>query len=432
LNPALNAYVAVLAEEARAQARELDAERASGHARGPLHGTTFAVKDIIDVAGARTTGGSRTLLHNRPPRDATCVARLRAAGAIVLGKLHTHELAGGVTSENGLFGRAPNPWDTAFIPGGSSGGSAIATAAGLVHSALGTDTGGSVRIPAAFCGVPGLKPTYGRVSRSGVLARSWTMDHVGCFGRRVRDAALIYDAIAGHDPTDPYSSRRKATPVTALLDDRMEGLRAGVITGAFFDSQLDPEIGAAFEEAVRKLESLGVRMQAVSFELAEAAHAAGSVITLAEAASTQDEALRSSPQDFGADLRAQYRLAEFISARQYLRALRVRPLVQRELGALLREVDVLLTPTTSAMPTRSDGETTAESIMLFTRNTRPFSLPGLPAMSVPAGFSKACLPIGLQIIGRPFEEATVLRVAHAYERATPWHTATPPLAATSG
>src|SRR6185503_12569943 len=182
LNPSLNAYVAVLADEAREQAAQADAERASGRSRGPLHGITVAVKDIIDVAGARTTGGSRTLEDYRPARDATCVARLRAAGAIVLGKLHTHELAGGATSENELFGRARNPWNTDYIPGGSSGGSAVATAAGLVHGALGTDTGGSVRIPAAFCGVVGLKPTYGRVSRTGVLTRSWTMDHVGCFG----------------------------------------------------------------------------------------------------------------------------------------------------------------------------------------------------------------------------------------------------------
>ena len=427
LNPELNAYVTVLADAAREQAAMADAELARGRRRSMLHGVTFAVKDLIDVAGAPTTAGSRTVGAYRPSRDATCVARLRAAGAIVLGKLHTHELAGGTTSENELYGRARNPWNTDYIPGGSSGGSAVATAARLVHGALGTDTGGSVRIPAAFCGVVGLKPTYGRVSRRGVLARSWTMDHVGSFGRRVHDAALLYQEMAAHDPEDPYSSRRKVPDVVDGLNGDVRGLRAGVLEGAFFESQLDPQIGAAFERAIVTLESLGVTLKAVSVELAAASHAAGTIITLAEAASTQDEVIRSKPEEYGADIRGQLEMAEFISARQYLRALRIRPLVQRELGELLREVDVLLTPTTAALPTRSDGRTTPESLVLFARNTRLFSVPGLPAVSVPAGFSAEGLPIGLQIVGRPFDEATILRVGHAYELATSWHAMNPPL-----
>lgn len=427
LNPKLNAYVTVLTETARAQASAADAELAQGRWRGPLHGITLAVKDVIHVAGAPTSGGSRTVDRSIALRDATCVARLRAAGAIVLGKLHTHELAGGATSENELYGRARNPWNTAYIPGGSSGGSAVATAAGLVHGALGTDTGGSVRMPAAFCGVAGFKGTFGRVSRSGVLTRSWTMDHLGALGRRVRDAALLFQEMAGHDRSDPYSSRRKVPNIVELLNGDIRGLRAGVLRGAFFESQLDPQIGVAFERAVEVLESSGVKTKAITFELAAASHAAGTIITIAEAASTQDEMIRTKPGDFGADLRAQFQTAEFISARQYLRALRIRALVQQELGRLLREVDVLLTPTTSALPTRSDGQTTPESLTLFARNTRPFSMPGLPALSVPAGFSVDGLPIGLQIIGRPFDEATILRVGHAYELATPWHTVKPPL-----
>ena len=428
LNPKLNAYVAVLGDAARAQAAAADVELSQGRRRGALHGITFAVKDIIHVAGAPTSGGSRSMGGYVASQDAECVARLRAAGAIVLGKLHTHELAGGVTSENELYGRACNPWNTDYIPGGSSGGSAVATAAGLLHGALGTDTGGSIRIPAAFCGVVGFKGTYGRVSRRGVLSRSWTMDHVGSFGRRVRDAALLYQAIAGHDPADPYSSRRQTRDVMETMDGSIRGLRAGVLRGAFFEAQLDPQIGAAFERAVQTLQSLGLTTKQVSFEPAAASHAAGTLITIAEANSAQDEVLRSKPEDFGADIRGQLRTGEFISARQYLRALRIRPLVQQELGKLLREVDVLLTPTTSALPTRSDGETTAESLVLFARNTRPFSVPGVPAVAVPAGMSSEGLPIGLQIIGRPFDEATILRVAHAYELATQWHTMRPPLA----
>jgi aspartyl-tRNA(Asn)/glutamyl-tRNA(Gln) amidotransferase subunit A len=360
-------------------------------------------------------------------RDATAVAKLRDAGAIVLGKLHTHELAGGATSESELYGRARNPWDTDYIPGGSSGGSAVATAAGLVHGALGTDTGGSVRMPAAFCGVVGLKGTFGRVSRSGVLTRSWTMDHVGSMARRVRDAALLFQAMAGHDPTDPYSSRRHVPDVMSGLESGVRGLRAGVVVGEFFESNLDPQIGTAFEAAVRVLESLGVAMKPVRFELAEAAHAAGTIITLAEAASSNDETMRSSPADLGTDIRAQLRLAEFISARQYLRALRVRAVVQKEIETMLNDVDVLVTPTTSAMPTRSDGTTSAESLVLFARNMRPFSMPGLPAISVPAGFSAEGLPIGLQIIGRPFDEPTIMRTGRAYEAATEWHTRVPPI-----
>jgi len=428
LNPQVNAFVTVLAEAARAQASAVDTEIARGRWRGPLHGVTLAVKDIIDVAGAPTTGGSRTLGRSIAPRDATCVARLRAAGAIILGKLHTHELAGGVTSESELYGRARNPWNTDYIPGGSSGGSAVATAAGLAHGALGTDTGGSVRMPAAFCGVAGLKGTFGRVSRSGVLTRSWTMDHVGSLGRRVCDTALLFQEVAGHDPRDSYSSRRKVPNIIDGLSENIRGLRAGVLTGAFFESELDPQIGEVFERAVQTLGTMGVKTKAVTFDLADASYAAGTIITIAEAASTQDEVIRTRPEEFGADIRKQLQTAEFISARQYLRALRIRFLVQQELEGLLREVDVLLTPSSPALPTRSDGKTTLERLARFARNTRPFSVPGLPALSVPAGFSAEGLPIGLQIIGRPFDEKTILHVGHAYERASPWHTRTPPLA----
>ena len=427
LNSDLNAFVAVLETAARAQAANFDTEIARGHLRGPLHGVTIGVKDLIHVAGAPTTGGSRSMGAYVADDDAACVARLRAAGAIILGKLHTHELAGGATSESELYGRARNPWNKAYIPGGSSGGSGIATAAEMVHAALGTDTGGSVRMPAAFCGVVGFKGTSGRVSLRGVLSRSWTMDHVGSFTRSVRDAALVYQAMTGYDPADPYSCDRPAPDLLARLSGDVKGVRVGIVTGSFFETQLDPQIGAAFEAAVGVLGSLGVKTTSESFTLAAEAHAAGTIITIAEAAAAQDEVMRSRPEYLGEDIRRQLRMAEFISARQYIRALRVRPVVQQELQELLGRVDVLVTPTTSALPTLSDGETSAESLTLFARNTRPFSMPGLPAITVPAGFSAEGLPIGLQIIGRPFDEAGVLRVAHAYEQATPWHHRRPDL-----
>jgi aspartyl-tRNA(Asn)/glutamyl-tRNA(Gln) amidotransferase subunit A len=428
LNPHLNAFVAVMADSARVQARELDSELDAGHWRGPLHGNTVGVKDLIEVGGVATRAGRRSTGSNVPTQDSTCVSRLRSAGAVILGKLHTHELAGGATSESELYGRARNPWNADYIPGGSSGGSAIATSAALVHAALGTDTGGSVRMPAAFCGVVGLKGTFGAVSRTGVLTRSWTMDHVGAFARRVRDATLIYEAMAGHDPNDPYSSPRDPPRLSGRITNPVAGMRAGIVCGEFFEANLDPEIGDAFQRAVEVLQKLGLRTTPARFELAAASHAAGTLITIAEADSSQDEKLREAPDQFGADIREQLRLAEFISARQYLRALRARYKVQQELEAVFQHVDVLVTPTTSALPTRSDGTTSAESLVLFARNTRPFSMPGLPAISVPAGFSANGLPIGLQVIAPPFHEAQMLRVAHAFENATSWHERLPDIA----
>lgn len=419
MNPALNAFVSILEDEARAQARVLDLEIGKGRWPGPLTGLTFAVKDIINVAGAHTSAGSRSLDGFVARRDAYCVERLRAAGAVVVGKLHTHELAAGATSSNGIHGQARNPWNTAHVPGGSSGGSAIAAAAGLVHAALGTDTGGSVRIPAAFCGVVGFKGTYGSVGRTGVLSRSWTMDTVGVLARRVRDAALVFDAIAAHDPNDPYSDSRAHAPTACELTGGVRRVRAGVLEGAYFVDGLDDEIRSAFETAVGTLQSVGVVTQSMRFDLAAASHAAAMLITLAEANSAQDEVLRARPGEFDEDVRAQFQLAEFISARQYLRALRIRPRIQVELDALFRRVDVLLTPTTPQPP--PGIEQVKGGVVRFARNTRPFSLAGLPAISIPAGFSSAGLPIGLQIVGRPFDERTVLRVAAAYEEATPWH-----------
>jgi aspartyl-tRNA(Asn)/glutamyl-tRNA(Gln) amidotransferase subunit A len=431
MNPSVNAFVTVMADEAYAQAQKADRDLAQGRSQGPLHGVTLGVKDIIDVERVPTRAGSRSMEDIAAPRDAACVARLRAAGAIVLGKLHTHELAAGITSDNALFGRARNPWNPTFIPGGSSGGSAIATAAGMVHCALGSDTGGSIRIPAAFCGVVGLKGTLGRVSRRGVLTRSWTMDHVGPLTRTVRDAALVFEAMAGHDAADEYSSRRPVGTLADALGGDLRGIRAGLLTGSFFESDVDREVASAFEAATTVIRSRGATLRGVAFDLAEAAHAAGYVIAFAEAAAVQADRLCERPEDFGADVRAQLRAAEFISATQYLRALSVRSRVQEAIGRLLIEVDVLLLPTVPIMPLRCTETPSSEKLLLCARNTRLFSVAGVPAITIPAGFSREGLPIGLQIVGRPFDEATIVRVADAYERATSWHLRRPALAATS-
>ncbi len=429
LNPKLNAFVTVMADAAYAQARKADHDLAQGRSHGPLHGVTLGVKDIIDVERAPTRAGSRSMQTVAATHDAACVARLRAAGAIVIGKLHTHELAAGITSDNALYGRARNPWNPAYIPGGSSGGSAIATASGMVHCALGTDTGGSIRIPAAFCGVVGLKGTLGRVSRRGILTRSWTMDHVGPLTRSVRDAALVFEAMAGHDAGDEHSSRRPVETLADVLEGNLSGLRVGVLTGPFFEADVDRQVASAFENAIAVIRERGATIHAVGFDLAEAAHAAGYVIAFAEAAASQDDALRARPEDFGDDVRAQLRAAEFISATQYIRALRTRSRVQHAIGRLLKDVDVLLLPTVPIMPLRCDETPTGEQLLLCARNTRLFSAAGVPAITVPAGFSREGLPIGLQIVGRPFDEATIVQVAGAYERATQWHARMPAMAA---
>lgn len=429
LNPALNAVVADLADAAREQARKADAALANGRSLGPLHGITIGVKDIIDVEGVPTSAGSRSLGHAPARRDATCVARLRAAGAIVVAKLHTHELAAGITSDNERFGRARNPWNPDHIPGGSSGGAAIATAAGLVHGALGTDTGGSIRIPAAFCGVVGLKGTLGRVSRAGVLARSWSMDHIGPITRRVRDAALLFEVIAGPDRADALSSPRAPPSILSMLDGNVRGLRAGIVGGAFFEAGLDADVAKAFAQSVECLGELGVEFRPVEFPLAEATHAAGYLIAFAEAAATQRTVLRDRRHDIGADVRRQLQAAEFISTPAYLRSFGVRTLAQRALREIFRTVDVLVLPTVPVLPLRCDAPPSNAAMLLCANNTRLFSTVGLPAISVPAGFSSSGLPVGLQIVGRPFDEATIARVADAYERATPWHTMWPPLAA---
>ncbi len=424
-NPRLTAVVTIMAAAARAQALKADHDLAQGRSHGPLHGVTLGVKDIIDVEGVPTRAGSRSVKSGAAASDAACVARLRAAGAIVIGKLHTHELAAGITSDNALYGRARNPWNPAYIPGGSSGGSAIATASGMVHCALGTDTGGSIRIPAAFCGVVGLKGTLGRVSRRGVLTRSWTMDHVGTLTRSVRDAALVFETMAGYDPADEYSSRRPVGKLADMLDGDLRGVRAGILTGPFFEADVDRQVASAFEEAIPVIRTRGATIQGVGFDLAEAAHAAVYVIAFAEAAASQDDVLRERPEDFGDDVRAQLRAAAFISASQYIRALRTRSRVQHAIGRLLREVDVLLLPTVPIMPLRCDETPSSDQLLLCARNTRLFSVAGVPTISVPAGFSHQGLPIGLQIVGRPFDESTIVRIAGIYERATQWHARMP-------
>jgi aspartyl-tRNA(Asn)/glutamyl-tRNA(Gln) amidotransferase subunit A len=429
LNPRLNAFITVTAERAIADAQRAEEEIAAGQYRGPLHGVPVALKDLFDTAGIRTTGGAKIFADRVPDADATVARRLREAGSVLLGKLNTHELAYGVTTNNPHFGPTRNPWNPAYIPGGSSGGSGAAIAAGLAAATLGTDTGGSVRIPAALCGVVGLKPTYGRVSKAGVLPLSWLFDHVGPLTYTVEDAALLLQAIAGYDAADFSTVPMPIGDYAAPLKGDIRGLRVGVPRGYFYE-RLDDEVRAAVEAALDVLRNQGATIQEVAWPSAAALLPAGGGIVLPEIKDIHAEPLRERPGDLGADLIAGWS-QDASDAVAMAAALRVCYTGTEEVRRVLEAVDVLVTPTTPvpAVPIGEEvvtyGGTTEPVFDALLRCTAPFNATRLPALSVPCGFTAAGLPIGLQIAGRPFDEATVLRVGHAYEQATQWHTRRP-------
>jgi aspartyl-tRNA(Asn)/glutamyl-tRNA(Gln) amidotransferase subunit A len=422
LDPALNAFITVTAESARAEARA--AQDGSGPA-GPLRGIPIALKDLFDTAGVRTTGGTKILADRVPDRDATVTARLRAAGTVLLGKLNMHEFAYGVSTDNPHYGPARNPWNTERIPGGSSGGSGVAIATGMCLGTLGSDTGGSIRIPSALCGITGLKPTYGRVSRAGVLPLSWSMDHVGPMARTVRDCALLLAAIAGYDPDDPASDPEPVSDYLTGLEDGARGLRIGLPRRLFFE-QVNEEVLAAVEDTARTLRSEGAEVRDVEIEQVELAGMAGATILVSEAAAYHQRWLRERPQDYGDDVRQRILTGELYPATAYINAQRLRGVLRDTFLRTLQEVDVLLAPATPHTAPPIEGFDTNVRAGL-TRFTTPINLVGLPSLALPCGFDAGGLPIGMQLIGRPFEESLVLRAGRAYERATDWHARRPPL-----
>jgi aspartyl-tRNA(Asn)/glutamyl-tRNA(Gln) amidotransferase subunit A len=424
LDPVLNAFITVTADEARAAARA--AQDGTGP-DGPLRGVPLALKDLFDTAGVRTTGGSKILADRGPDRDATVTARLRAAGAVFLGKLNMHEFAYGVSNDNPHFGPCRNPWDLERIPGGSSGGSGAAVAAGMCLGSLGSDTGGSIRIPSSLCGITGLKPTYGRVSRTGVLPLSWSMDHVGPMAGSVRDCALLLGAIAGYDPGDPASADVPAPDYVAGLDGGVRGLRVGLPRRHFFD-HLDDEVRAAVERAAATLREEGAEVRDVTIEGIERANVAGSTILFSEASAYHDQWLREGPEDYGEDVRERLLVGALYPATAYINAQRVRTLVRAAFLDTLSGVDVLLAPATQMTAPPIAGFT-VDTRAGLTRLTMPINLVGLPSLALPCGFGGGGLPIGMQLIGRPFDEATILRAGHAYQRVTDWHTRRPALPA---
>ena len=421
----VRSYVTLTADSAMEDARAAEAEIQAGKYRGPLHGIPIALKDLYDTKGVRTTGQSKVLEHRVPSEDATTTALLRQAGSIILGKLAMHEFALGGPATS-LFDQARNPWNLDHVTGGSSSGSGAAVAAGLCMGSLGSDTGGSIRGPASLCGIVGLKPTYGRVSRYGVLPLAWSLDHCGPMTWTVEDTALILQAIAGHDPKDPTSSRGRVPDYPASLEEGVKGMRIGVPRHYFLnpDSGLDPETAAAVEKAIADLEGLGAKVEEVTVPSLDVARVANTVTMLTEAFTYHWKNLQSQPHNFGEDVRLRFYLGGLFTAGDYVQAQRARSRVKREFAKVLEKVDIIATPTSlKAASALKDMDPMGS--MLAPSFTGPFNQTGMPAITVPCGFTSQGLPIGFQLAGRPFDEATVLRVAYTYQQQAGWHTQRP-------
>jgi aspartyl-tRNA(Asn)/glutamyl-tRNA(Gln) amidotransferase subunit A len=426
LEPALNSFITLLPEQAMEEARLAEQEIQSGRYRGPLHGIPVGLKDLFYVKGVRNTSGSKIFDHFIPNYDSTLASKLREGGALLLGKLNLHQFAYGPTGENPDYGNMHNPWDTKRIPGGSSGGSASATASGQCTLAMGTDTGGSIRIPSALCGLVGLKPTYGRLSRYGITVLSWSQDHPGPMTRTVEDCALVMNAVAGYDPHDPSSANRPIPDFTQSLAEDVKGLRVGVPKEPFEDP-VDSEVEHLVRSAIELLGKLGATIHEISWPMYHESKAIASTILMAEA--TAYHSLLMKRQGFRLDPKVRLRLEAglLISAVDYLQAQRARRLFYQQSCDLFKKVDLLAGPTVPITACNIGteevqiGNTLSGVIPLLTQHTRPYNLNGFPAITVPCGFSRNGLPVGLQLAGKPFDEATVLRGAFAYEQATEWH-----------
>ena len=433
LNPDLNAYISLYPDAALAAAKEAEAEIAAGRYRGPLHGIPMAVKDLFQVAGMERTCGSKILAEGVANSDATSVARLRDAGAIMLGLLNLHEFAFGPTGINPHVGTALNPWNTKMVSGGSSSGSGCATAAHLAMATLGSDTGGSIRIPAALCGVVGLKQTYGLASRTGIYPLCESLDHGGPLARTVRDAALVLGAIAGTDEADPSTAGARVGDYTALLGRPLDGVRIGVPRDFYFE-RLHPEVEAAVLAAIAVLDDLGAEVEEVLLPFNREAVQGWNVMAMAEAHAAHGEHLKNNADDLSPDVNQRLRLGEGLSATDYIMARQTQARVRQEMAGVLARTPILAMPTAVIPSVPID----TGSIMLAGKEvigwkvlgqlTRLACFTGQPGISVPCGFTQDGLPIGLQLLGPWFEEPLLLQVADAYEQATEWHNRCPPLA----
>ncbi len=429
LDSQLNTFITLTPELALEQARQAEAELAAGKRRGPLHGIPLALKDLYETRGIRTTAGSLFFKDHVPEANAFSVDALVKAGAVLLGKLNMHEIALGLTNENPHYGTCHNPWDAKRITGGSSGGSAAALAAGLCLGSLGSDTGGSIRVPSALCGVVGLKPTRGRVSLRGVIPLSWNLDHAGPMARCVRDVALLLQAVAGYDAQDPFSQDAPVDDYLAGLEDGVSGWRVALASDEYFQD-VDAGIHTAVGEAAGMFARLGAQVERVSLPGFEQAARANSIMVVADAAVFHQPRLAEAPENFGADVRQRLLAGAAQPLTGYIEARHTQVVFRRQMEQLFERFDVLLLPATPiAAPLIEDRQAVPRARQL-TRFTSVFDLTGLPALALPCGFIDAdssTLPVGMQLVARPWAEKRLLRAAHAYEQAAGWHLQHPAL-----
>ena len=433
VDPILRAYISVFDDQARQVARAAEMLIMAGHDLGPLHGVPIALKDNVATQGQRTTAGSKILADWVPAHDATVASRLRRAGAVFIGKLNMHEFAWGGTSDNPHYGAVRNPWNTDRFPAGSSGGSGAAVAARACYGAIGTDTGGSIRLPAAINGIVGIRPTYGRVSNHGIIPLAWSMDTAGPMARTVEDCALMFGVLAGHDAADPASARVPAHDYLARLNDGVKGLRIGVVPGYFFH-HLQPAVHAAVMAALKLLEAAGAEVVEVDIRNIHGNISAQLTIESAEPSTYHQRWLRERPDDYGADVRTLLEVGEMLLATHYLQAQRYRTLLRNEFLDAFDKVDIFLCPTlpfaatpVGAMSVVIEDGIEEDMLSAIMQYTGVPSLTGLPALAVPCGFDPDGLPIGMQLIGKPFDEATLFRVGAAYQALTSFHREAPPI-----
>jgi aspartyl-tRNA(Asn)/glutamyl-tRNA(Gln) amidotransferase subunit A len=428
LDGKLHSFITLTADLALAQAKQAERELQSGKDRGPLHGIPIALKDLYATKNIRTTCHSAVLENWLPDHDATTVAKLQEAGTILLGKLGMHEFAFGGPSVDAPFPAVRNPWNTAHIPGGSSSGSGAALAAGLCYGALGSDTGGSIRTPSAHCGIVGIKPTYGRVSRFGVIPLSWSLDHAGPMARSVEDCAIMLQALAGYDAKDNASANVALPNFQTGMKDGITGMRIGVPRKNWFDENLgiDPHTEALFNQALKVLETLGAQIVDIDGKPFSLARKANQTILVCEAYTYHEKTMQETPLKFGSSVRRRILEGAFLSAADYLAAQRARAVLNQQIRANFTNVEIFAVPGAARPPEPFEGMDPNEQNMRPSF-TNPFNLTGLPAISVPCGFTEGNLPAGLQIVALAFKEATCFRVAHAYEQATEWHKKRPAL-----
>lgn len=421
LNPTLNAFITVIPPEPQEFPQ-------SGSM--PLQGIPIAVKDLYNTKGVRTTGGSKFFADNIPTEDAFVVQKIKKAGGQIIGKTNTHEIALGVTNNNPHFGACRNPWDISRTPGGSSGGSAVAVATGMAMAAIGTDTGGSIRIPASLCGVVGLKPTYGRISLRGILPLSWNLDHAGPITRKVEDAALMLQVMGGYDEQDPTCMKTLPGDYSSHLMDSMVERKIALAVGSFIEEAADAEVLDAIRKAAKVLEEQGVIITEVNVDFLKEAALANALMTQADGAAFHSKRMKEHPDWFGADVRQRLETGAAFTSSEYSLARRTQVETRRRCELMFDQFDMLILPTTPIAAPVLEGENAVERARQLTRFTAPFNLTGLPALTVPCGFSQEELPIGLQIVSRPWNEAGVLRTGYAYQQATSWHKMKPKIATT--